>query len=70
MKKSKEKKRTTGLPGLPYPSEIIALGIKVNLSNHARHLLHVLRAAMNSENLNLECWKSEKTLALEMGVSR
>ena len=53
---------------LPYPSEIIGLGIKITLPSIERHLLLCLRSSMNDKNLF--CWKSQETLASETGLSR
>lgn len=72
-KKSKEKleeKKKSGIPGLPFSSEIAELGKELKLSEHEVFLLVWLCAAMNEKTENKSCWKSEATLADEMRCSR
>jgi DNA-binding transcriptional MocR family regulator len=68
MKRSQRKKQATGLPGLPLDSEITSMAQQIGLSMPERFLIFRLRSSMNAKNL--VCWKSEQTLAEEMGCSR
>lgn len=56
------------IEGLPYNSDIIELGIQLELTPYERFLLLVLRGSIHEENKI--CWKTELTLAKEMGCSR
>ena len=62
------KRKESGVPGLPYNSEIIAFGQAEGLSPYEVFLLLVLRSSMNPTNLT--CWKSERTLSNEMRCSQ
>jgi hypothetical protein len=55
------------IPGLPFNSNIVELGIKENLSTSEVLLLLILRMRMRDKNLT--CWPSQKTLAEEARVS-
>lgn len=66
--KQKSSRQERKINGFPFPSEIIELGIKRNLSTKEAYFLMILLNAMNEKNKT--CWKSEKTLATEVRCGR
>ena len=67
MKKTHDSRKSK-IRGFPYPSEIIELRKGLQLSMYEVLLLHTLKAAMNPKNTI--CWRTQETLAEEMGCSR